>query len=47
MAAVGVHVELTVRFLAFDKTWKHTKVEVEVSVCHGDCVLLPPRIQRV
>jgi len=37
MAHVGVHVELTVRFLTIGTPWKHTTAEVEVRACHGGC----------
>jgi hypothetical protein len=35
MAAVGVHVERTVRFLAIGTPWKYTIAEVEVRAGHG------------
>ena len=47
MAAVGVHVELTVRFWTIGKPWKHTTDEVEVRAGHGDFLLLLPEFQRV
>ena len=47
MAAVGVHVELTVRFLTIGKPWKHTTIEVEVRAGHRGCLVLVPRFLRV
>ena len=47
MAAVGVHVELTVRFLTIGTPWKHTTAEVEVRAGHGGCLMLLPEFQRV
>jgi hypothetical protein len=47
MAAVGVHVERTVRFLTIGTPCKHTTAEVEVRASHGDFLLLLPEFQRV
>jgi hypothetical protein len=47
MAAVGVHVELTVRFCTCGTALKHTTDEVEMRAGHGEFLLLPPEFQRV